>query len=201
MFQSFADFDPGSGFFTMDTEGGTDVFVVKLNSDGGFVWVKQLGGSSPDYATGIALDSNSNVLITGYFQGTVDFNPGPITSNIASTTGSRDAFVWKLDSDGNYVWGAKLGGTEEDKASGITIDQSDNIYTVGTFKGSADFNPSINSNSLTAQSTSQDVFISKLNSAGEYVSAFSTGGFGDDFSYQIEVDASENIYFSTSFYE
>ncbi|MBI3175960.1 MAG: SBBP repeat-containing protein [Chloroflexi bacterium] len=76
------DFDPGPGTFNL-TSTGFDIFVSKLDSNGNFVWAKNMGGSGPNAYTAvttsnaIALDANGNVYVTGRFCGTVDFDPGP----------------------------------------------------------------------------------------------------------------------------
>jgi hypothetical protein len=56
------------------------------------------------------VDSAGNVYTTGYFQGTVDFDPGAGTVNLSSA-GSDDIFVQKLDASGNLVWARGMGGT------------------------------------------------------------------------------------------
>ena len=78
-----------------------------------FQWAKKMGGTSNDYGNSIALDSGGNVYSTGYFQGTVDFNPGAGTFNLTSA-GSNDIFISKLDASGNFVWAKQLGGTSSD---------------------------------------------------------------------------------------
>jgi methionine-rich copper-binding protein CopC len=89
------DFDPGAGTSNLTSVGGTDIFVSKLDTSGNFVWVKQFGGTSNDNAYSIYVDSSGNVYTTGYFNGTVDFDPGAGTSNLTSV-GGTDIFVSKL---------------------------------------------------------------------------------------------------------
>jgi hypothetical protein len=63
------------------------------------LWSKSFGNAGFDVATATAIDSAGNVVVTGYFQGTVDFGGGPLT-----TAGEDDIFVAKLDSSGNHLW-------------------------------------------------------------------------------------------------
>jgi hypothetical protein len=94
-FQNTADFDPGlGGIFDLMSAGNDDIFVSKLDSSGGFVWAKAMGGSDNDLGFGIALGAGS-VHTTGRFQGTADFDPGPGIFNLMST-GGDDIFVHKL---------------------------------------------------------------------------------------------------------
>ena len=104
-FRGTADFDPGADAVNLTSSGGIDIFVSKLDSNGIFVWAKRIGGSSSDTRRSIAVDSSDNVYITGNFEGTVDFDPGIGVSNVSDLTssGSRDVFVSKLDSDGGFV--------------------------------------------------------------------------------------------------
>ena len=81
------------------------------SSDDGAVAV--FGGTVDDESFSVAVDSSGNVYTTGYFTGTVDFDPGAGTANLTSN-GQSDVFVSKLDSSGNYVWAKSFGGTEDD---------------------------------------------------------------------------------------
>ena len=93
-----------------------------------FLWAKQLGGTASDVAYSVALDSSNNVYTVGLFQGTADFDPGPGTFNL-TTAGYDDAFVSKLDGAGNFVWARQLGGTVMDRANGVALDSSSNVYS------------------------------------------------------------------------
>jgi len=81
-FSGTADFDPGSGTFNITSNGGTDIFIQKLDNAGNLIWVKTMGGSRDDHANSIGVDLNGNVFATGFFRDTVDFNPGTGTDNL-----------------------------------------------------------------------------------------------------------------------
>ena len=102
-FQETVDFDPGIGIVNLTSAGGYDIFISKLDVLGNLVWTKNLGGTSDDYGQSIAVDYSGNVYTTGYFSGTVDFDPGAGIFNLTSV-GSIDIFVSKLDASGNFVW-------------------------------------------------------------------------------------------------
>jgi hypothetical protein len=74
------------------------VFVSKLDSDGNLVWARSFGSTGFDEGWGVAVDGSGNVHTTGYFAGTVDFDPGAGTHNLTSA-GSNDVFVLKLEAD------------------------------------------------------------------------------------------------------
>jgi Beta-propeller repeat len=199
-FGDSVDFDPGASSLILTGLGFNDIFVSKLDNDGNFVWAKNMGGTGNEYGISIALDSSGNIYITGFFDGTVDFDPGLDTFNITSA-GAEDIFVAKLDSDGNFVWAKTMGGLDSDYGGrGITIDSNDNVYTTGTFYGTVDFDPGLGTFNITSAGA-EDIFISKLDENGNFVWAKSMGGTeGMDAGQSITVDASDNIYVTGAFW-
>ena len=101
------DFDPGPGVFDLTGVGQNDVFILKLDAAGDFVWAKSLGGTQADVGLSITVGPDGSVYTTGYFIGTSDFDPGPGTFNMSSGT-SGDCFVSKLNSNGDYVWARQV---------------------------------------------------------------------------------------------
>ncbi len=173
--------------------GEADVFVSKLNSSGNFVWAKSFGTTDFDEGFDIALDVSNNVHTTGVFTGTVDFDPGPGTSNLTGS-GGGDIFVSKLDTNGNFVWARAMGGISLDEAFAVTVDGSGNVYTTGGFtSAAADFDPGPGTLNLSSAG-SFDVFISKLNSSGGLVWAKKLGGSGNDIGRGIVVDGGSHVY-------
>ena len=160
--------------------------------DGDFVWAKAMGGTSDEYGHGIFVDISGNVYASGYFWGTVDFDPGPGTFNLTSV-GSNDIFTSKLDSNGNFVWAKAMGGTSGDQGHGISVDTSGNVYTTGSFFDTVDFDPGPKTFNLTSAG-SRDIFISKLDSNGNFAWAKAMGGTSSDLGRGIFVDASCNVY-------
>lgn len=197
-FQGTADFDPGAGVFNLTSAGSYDVFVSKLDSAGNFVWAQQLGGSSFDVATGIAVDGAGNVYTTGGFQGTADFDPGAGVFNLTSA-GQQDIFVSKLDSAGNFVWAQQMAGSEFNNAFGIALDGAGNVYTTGGFLGTADFDPGVGVFNLTS-SGGFNGFVSKLDGAGNFLGAAQLASGGGGGCTGIAVDSTDNVYTTGHFY-
>jgi len=196
-FVGLADFDPGVGTTNLTSAGGSDAYVSKLNSSGDLVWAKTLEGAGFDSGASVAVDASGNVYTTGYFGGTADFDPGAGTSNLTSA-GSTDAYVSKLNSSGDYVWAKKFGGIDGERGQSVAVDLSGNVYTTGFFKGTADFDPGVGTQDLTSAG-SDDVFVSKLNSSGDYVWAKKFGGGGIDNGLSVAVDSSGNVYTTGNF--
>ena len=191
-FQGTTDFDPGAGTANLTSAGSYDIFVSKFDANGNYVWAKAMGGTGVDIGFGIAVDANGNVYTTGYFERTVDFDPGAGTVNLTSA-GAADIFVSKLDVNGNYVWAKATGGSTNDISYGIAVDGSGNVYTTGYFQGIVDFDPGAATSNLTSAG-SADIFVRKLDANGNYVWAKAIGGSTGDVGNGIVVDASGNVY-------
>jgi len=100
-YSSTVDFDPGFDEDWHTSNGLDDIFLNKFSSLGDFLWAKTWGGSSYDDSYGVATDNSDNAYVTGNFQGTVDFDPGPGEDNHTSN-GSFDAFLSKFLPDGSW---------------------------------------------------------------------------------------------------
>jgi hypothetical protein len=192
-FRSAADFDPGAGVYTLTPVGYGDIFALKLDASGNFVWAKSIGSTSYDQGYSIAADASGNAYITGYFEGTADFDPGPSIFNLTSA-GSQDVFISKLDVSGNLVWAKRMGGTSNDQAFSLAVDISGNVYTTGTFRLTVDFDPGATVSNLISAGTDEDIFVSKLDNSGNFVWARAMGGSDADMSESIALDAAGNIY-------
>ncbi|PHR12801.1 MAG: hypothetical protein COA40_07975 [Aequorivita sp.] len=191
-FEGTADFDPSASPFNLTSIGMDDIFIVKLNTAGNFLWAKQIGGTSPDLGYGIITDASGSVYITGTFEGTVDFDPGAGVFNLSSAV-FNDAFICKLDSAGNFIWAKQFAGTSSVNSNGINIDSSGNIYVAGDFFETVDFDPNSGTFNLTAAGNFNDIFVCKLNSSGNLVWAKQMGGNGIDIARAISIDASGNV--------
>ncbi|MFM9839281.1 MAG: IPT/TIG domain-containing protein [Cyclobacteriaceae bacterium] len=199
-FAGSADFDPGPSTFNLVAGTNPDIFIMKLDASGNFVWAKSMGAIQDDRGLAIALDPSGNVYTTGYFQGTVDFDPGVGTFNLTSL-GSFDIFVSKLDAAGNLVWAKAIGSTDGDIGQSIATDAIGNVYVSGFFSGTTDFDPSAGVFSITPIGPgTDDVFVLKLNTSGNFIWAKSIGGNdnGDD-GRSIKVDASSNLYITGNY--
>ncbi len=196
-FSGTVDFDPGSGVFNLDTVGGDDLFISKLDSSGNFVWAKTIGGIGKELGSFISLDSFGNIFITGDFENTVDFDPSAGIFNLTSS-GDRDIFILKLDALGNLVWVKQMGATDSDRGRSLSIDAFGNVYTTGSFSETVDFDPSAGTFNLTSAG-GFDIFISKLDNAGNFVWAKKMGGTNSDQSTSIMLDNIGNIYTTGGF--
>lgn len=187
------DFDPSASILNITSNGADDIFILKLNTAGNLQWAKSIGGANSDMAMSITLDNAGNVYTTGFFTGTVDFNPGTSVSNLASVASIADVFVSKLDNNGNYLWAKKMGGSQADQGNSITIDANRNIFISGLLYATGDFNPGAAVYNLTTNGDS-DFFITKLDSTGNFLWAKCFGSTGSDYGGELSTDINGSVY-------
>ena len=213
-FEGTADFDPGPGTVNLTSNGHYDVFVAKYDPAGNFLFAFGIGSWGPDWGNSIATDKDGNILVTGMFVGTVDFDPGPGVTNLSSKrwstdifSSSEDIFVAKYDPAGNLVFAFSVGDIFQDEAQDITTDVNGNIVITGYFQGSADFDPGpgvINlSNNLAVGSYDKDIFVAKYDPSGHLLFAFRisnglthpkvTDWWNGDTGYSVSTDRQGNI--------
>ncbi len=155
------DFNPSPSAATNLTSNNRDVFIAKYNASGQYQWAKDFGGSGSDISWSLAY-TNNNIYITGSFQGTMNFNPGPTTDNLVSN-GANDFYMTKFDVNGNYVCAFNVGGSENDDAYKVAADNSGNLYLTGILSSSnTDFDPGSGTKNLSTNGGS-DIFIAKYN--------------------------------------
>jgi len=178
--QGIADFDPGTGTANRGSSGAKLTYVARYSSSGSYLWAFTLGGAG---WSRVAVDGSNNVIVSGSFFGSFDFNPGSGKATLASTkSGGRytnDIFVAKYSSSGSYLWAFKVGGTNVEGANAVAVDGSGNICVTGFFTGTVDFNPATANANLTSAGGS-DIFVARYSSSGAYTWAFRVGGTGDN---------------------
>ena len=198
-FYGIVDFDPGTSVYNLSANGSTDTFIQKLDSNGNFLWAKNIEGSDQNHGNSIVLDISGNIYITGYFEETADFDPGINVYNLTSA-GDKDVFILKLDTNGDFIWAKQMGGAHLDSGHSITLDQSGNIYTTGWFSGTANLDTQSGGNTQLVSAGLTDIFVVKLNSDGDFLWANAIGGVENDYGYSIAVDMSNNAYITGMFH-
>jgi uncharacterized repeat protein (TIGR01451 family) len=196
----------------LKSDGGYDVFVAKIKSDGsGLVYCGYIAGSDDDWGKGIALDASGNAYIAGLTysdQATFPVAVGPdlTFNNDRSVPLKCDAFVAKVKADGTgLVYCGYIGGSNYEEARGIAVDGSGNAYVVGFTNSDQATFPVIDGPDLTFNDDPWawgtpgrfygDAFVAKINSTGTaLVYCGYIGGRADDCGSAIAVDGSGNAY-------
>lgn len=175
-FDGTVDFDPdSSGIFDLKASGLNDIFILKLNTNGNFVWARSMGGGFLGCASSITLDKLGNVYTSGWFSDTVDFDPGPGIFKLVAA--SVDIFISKLDAFGTFLWAKKIGGdTLGAYGNSIAVDAFGNVYTTGYFHDTADFDPGPSGIYNLMSAGDRNTFVLKLNSDGNFEWAKKIGG-------------------------
>ena len=185
---------------TLSNAGGTDIIIVKYNTNGFVQWVNRLTTSSADVGYGIDTDSSGNVYVTG--QGgaatiTV-FNSDNTIFGSLTNTGGGDAYVVKYNTDGFAQWAAKIASSVSDIGYAITTDSSDNVYVAGRSGNTSVttlFNSDGNSSGRTLTNTGGgDAFVVKYNTNGFAQWGARIGTTSADFGFGIVTDSSGNVY-------
>lgn len=176
-FTGTVDFDPNTGTYNLTSAGSYDISVSKMDANGNLIWAKAVGGIEMDQVNALALDAAGEVYMTGSFSDIVDFDPGTGVSNLTSAS-ARDIFVTKFNSDGDFIWAKSMPGTSllGDGGNAIAADENGNIYTIGGFDGTVDFDPGVGVYNLSSAGSNDDIFISKLDTNGNFVWAKRLGG-------------------------
>jgi len=136
--QGTSTFTTSSGNVTLTSTGTRDVFLAKVNPSGLLLWVKQFGSSASDgsaYGRGITTDKYGNVYITGDFDKNITF--GGTTLNTAGIFSANEAFVVKLDSNGNTIWAKQSTNTDGTQGNAILESPCGGCYVTGHFNGTS----------------------------------------------------------------
>jgi gliding motility-associated-like protein len=201
IFNNTVDFDPGPSVFNITSSAHMQGFIVKLTNEGNLVWAKQFGNGPEVYSgsriSDLKFDRQGNIVCTGSYSRTVDFDPGPGTYMVTISPGAvEDGFICKLDADANFIWVKTLdqNGTNNHflVPTGLAIDGMNNIITTGFYIGNYDFDPG--PGTQVVYSNPHDCYILKLNQQGDLVWAKTIGGSETDAGYDVAVDADNNIF-------
>jgi hypothetical protein len=185
--------------------GSQDAFIWKLNASGTPVWAGSMGSDGTDYAWDLALDAGGNVVVDGSWSGSSsnsNFNPGSGKAVKLTNHGSSDIFVTKLIPGPNgsltLTWAKGVGGSGYERAEGVALDGSGNVYATGIFAGTVNFNPN-NGQAHYLNGGSDAGYVLKLTSSGNYadVAGIGLGGIGG--SRSVVVDGSGNVYATGQF--
>ena len=193
------DLDAGTGVYSVYNTGTSiftyDPFLAKYDTAGNFNWGLSMTGNSTNYPKSLAFDASQNVIVGGYFSGSilVDLVSGSsLTSN-----GSSDGFIARFSSTGTYLSSYNVGGPLADYLYSI-CENGGNIYATGTYNGIVDFDPGVDTVYYQSKGLA-DVFVVKFDATGALTWAKSLGGVGADISNSIKLNTNGDVYVTGSF--
>ncbi|MDW3651333.1 MAG: T9SS type A sorting domain-containing protein [Bacteroidia bacterium] len=170
LFSGTVDFDPGPNTFnlTANNTNWGDFFVLKLDGNGNFLWAKNFGGTDYSERASLNVDASDNVILAGYFYGTIDFDPGA-GSSVLNAGNNGKFFIQKLDSNGDFQWVKEIGNGSYNSLGGFQMDSQDNLFLSGRFSGTLDLDPGAGTSNVVSLGNGADVFVLKLDNAGDFV--------------------------------
>lgn len=168
-FNGEIDFDPSASTDAYLTSTGMlDMFVCKLTTGGDFGWARRIGGDGSTVGYAIACDASGDVLVTGTFTFTTDFDPGASVQNITAVDNLQtDAFLLKLSAAGDFAWVNRIGGKRGDRGNALVTDDASNIYITGRFQDTVDFDPGVSVSQLYA-TTNNAIFVARYTTSGTF---------------------------------
>jgi hypothetical protein len=155
------DFDPSSNINSISTQGITMPYMVKYDNQGDFVFVNAFETNAALNFQDIKIINENRILTTGFYQGTVDFNPNSTFDTLKSQDFLiYETFIASYETNGNFQWAVPIYGNQNSVGKCIIEDLNSNIYITGTFDGTCDFDLSSSTNSSTSNGNS-DLYLAK----------------------------------------
>jgi hypothetical protein len=189
-----------TGYFdgTVDFGGGVltsaglgDIFLAKFDASGTHLWSQGFGDEFEQTVNGMAMECTGSIVVTGYFEGTVDFGGGVLTS-----AGMNDIFLAKFDAAGTHLWSQRFGDSSYQYSNGVAIDGAGNAIITGYFRGNVDFG----GGTLTALYS--NVFIARFNASGSHLWSEGFGYYSTNYTqagYGVTVDGAGNAIVTGSY--
>ncbi len=167
-----------SGSLEGTNAGVNDAFITKFDSSGSELWTQQIGTSSIDYSSSVAVDSAGNAYISGVTWGSLE----------GTNTGLTDAFLTKFDSSGSELWTQQIGTSRFENGTSVAVDIAGNAYIASSTYGSLEG----------TNAGLYDAFITKFDSSGSELWTQQIGTANHDLSSSVALDGAGNAYISGS---
>ena len=195
-FHGQVDFDPGANTSILTADANySNVFVVQMSASGDFKWARQFEGVGDDETTSLAVDPSGNLLISGTFYSSCDFDPGPASAILNTTTGTTGTgFVVSLTSAGDFRWVRQYSGIP----TALAVDANGNALVAGTFYSSMRLDPSDAGRRLLSSNGSGAAYVIQLTNTGQLSWARHFGGTSGSYSSSatglaLAVDSQRNV--------
>ena len=154
--------------------GGFDTFLLKFDPDGVLMWTRQLGGTSNDYALGVAASANGDVYVTGYTDGVL----------IGASAGGRDYFLARYDASGNLLMLTQRGSAADDYGTAVAAGPAGNAYVAGETFGDL----------AGVSAGGRDLFVAKYDDAGAELWLDQRGTSAQELAGGIAVNSTNDVF-------
>ena len=181
--------------FLQDTLNGSiaNAFIVKFDSVGNQIWSTYYGGDYYDAGSDVVCDTNGNVFVVGEAWSS-DFPLQDAGTYFENQGQSHDAFILKFDNDGNRLWATYYGGSNQDKAVSVDINEFGEVYILGETK-TYNF-PLLNAGTFYLDNgfgSDVQLFILRFDNDGNRLWATCYGGTGEEQASTIKVDRNNDV--------
>lgn len=183
----FGAIDLGGG--PLSSAGQQDVYLAKFDSSGNHIWSRRFGDAVAQFARTVVIDGSGNVILTGSFNGSVNFGGTSLVS-----AGGLDIFVVKFDTNGGLVWSKRFGDANTQTGNDVALDSAGNLIATGAFSGSVDFG-----GGMLASAGQSDIYLVKFDVNGNHVWSKRFGDASVQTGSGLAVDGSGNVVATGSF--
>ena len=191
-FNGTVDFNPGVGVNNITATGYKDGFLQKLDPNGNFIWAVNWHSTGNYFTSDLEMTSTGEIVVAGYFSGTIDCDPGPGVVSYTSA-GMNNPILMKFDTNGNLLWSKHIACTSNSYRPGVYVNPSNNDVVIHGFFTSA-LQPDQTNPGLTYTSAGGwDGFAVQFSATGAYLNGFHINGPGTDIVNDVIADNSGNL--------
>lgn len=177
------------GTVTLGVQGDADVFVAKYGPDGDFLWVAHGGGPFDEQGSAVATDAEGNVFVCGRYRSTCTFG----ASTIGTVNNNFDAFLGKLDADGNWLWIRRAGDIGGEEANAVAVDAQGFAYITGWYSSPIAV---FSSQQVSPVGGGADIFLAKYDPTGTCLWVRGAGATSSDQGNALAIDSQGYPYIS-----
>lgn len=199
-FSGIADFNSSVSDSNITSQGSNDIFVVKNDSAGNFMWAFGLGGALDEFNySSPVTDAAGNIYICGVYSDTVDFDPSVNGIYKLTAVGQYDGFIAKYNSNGGFVWAKSFGGLFNDDVYYLYSAANGDVLFAGSFDTSADLNPDTAAVTTYNSIGGADIFFGRIKSSGILTWLHAIGGTDYDHANSITENYLNQVVLQGSF--
>lgn len=198
-YEGYLNYDPQNTPGSIAATGwNADSYLLKLDSNGNFDWIKSWGSYAMDGIQNIQIDEDQNFYALGFYSDSTDVDPGPGTYMMYESIPSDNGhYIAKYDHDFNLLWAKQYESPGIINPYSITLNATDEITLTGRYLGVMDFDMSSGSDIDT--SDSYDMFTHVMDRSGNHKWHHSIEGPGDEHNGACVIDSHKNRYILGSF--